>query len=185
MDDEKIIELFFNRSEQAIEEVDKKYGKTCHNISYNILHNKLDAEECVNDAYLGAWNAIPPARPNPLLTYLCKIVRNLSLKRYEFNTAIKRNSTYDVAVEELESCLSSPETVESEIALKELTHIIENFLDSLSTENRVIFLRRYWFSDTYSDIAARVGMTEKNVSVRLTRIREKLRNYLTEREVLV
>lgn len=185
MDDEKIIELFFNRSEQAIEEVDKKYGKTCHNISYNILHNKLDAEECVNDAYLGAWNAIPPARPNPLLTYLCKIVRNLSLKRHEFNTAIKRNSTYDVAMEELESCLSSPETVESEIALKELTHIIENFLDSLSTENRVIFLRRYWFSDTYSDIAARVGMTEKNVSVRLTRIREKLRNYLTEREVLV
>lgn len=185
MDDEKIIELFFNRSEQAIEEVDKKYGKTCHNISYNILHNKLDAEECVNDAYLGAWNVIPPARPNPLLTYLCKIVRNLSLKRYEFNTAIKRNSTYDVAMEELESCLSSPETIESEIALKELTHIIENFLDSLSTENRVIFLRRYWFSDTYSDIAARVGMTEKNVSVRLTRIREKLRNYLTEREVLV
>ena len=184
MEDEKILELFFNRSEQAIEEVDKKYGKTCHNISYNILHNKLDAEECVNDAYLGAWNAIPPARPNPLLTYLCKIVRNLSLKRYEFNTAIKRNSTYDVAMEELESCLSSPETVESEIALKELTHIIENFLDSLSTENRVIFLRRYWFSDTYSDIAARVGMTEKNVSVRLTRIREKLRNYLTEREVL-
>lgn len=185
MDDEKIIELFFNRSEQAIEEVDKKYGKTCHNISYNILHNKLDAEECVNDAYLGAWNAIPPARPNPLLTYLCKIVRNLSLKRYEFNTAIKRNSTYDVAMEELESCLSSPETIESEIALKELTHIIENFLDSLSTENRVIFLRRYWFSDTYSDIAARVGMTEKNVSVRLTRIRENLRNYLIEREVLV
>ena len=171
-------------TQQAIEEVDKKYGKTCHNISYNILHNKLDAEECVNDAYLGAWNAIPPARPNPLLTYLCKIVRNLSLKRYEFNTAIKRNSTYDVAMEELESCLSSPETIESEIALKELTHIIENFLDSLSTENRVIFLRRYWFSDTYSDIAARVGMTEKNVSVRLTRIREKLRNYLTEREVL-
>ena len=185
MDDEKIIELFFNRSEQAIEEVDKKYGKTCHNISYNILHNKLDAEECVNDAYLGAWNAIPPARPNPLLTYLCKIVRNLSLKRYEFNTAIKRNSTYDVAMEELESCLSSPETVESEIALKELTHIIENFLDSLSTENRVIFLRRYWFSDTYSDIAARVGMTEKNVYVLLTRIRENLRNYLKEREVLV
>ena len=185
MDDEKIIELFFNRSEQVIEEVDKKYGKTCHNISYNILHNKLDAEECVNDAYLGAWNAIPPARPNPLLTYLCKIVRNLSLKRYEFNTAIKRNSTYDVAMEELESCLSSPETIESEIALKELTHIIENFLDSLSMENRVIFLRRYWFSDTYSDIAARVGMTEKNVSVRLTRIRENLRNYLKEREVLV
>ena len=89
MEDEKILELFFNRSEQAIDEVAKKYGKTCHNISYNILHSNLDAEECVNDAYLGAWNAIPPAKPNPLLTFPCKIVRNLSLKRYEFNTAIK------------------------------------------------------------------------------------------------
>lgn len=185
MEDEKIIELFFNRSEQAIEEVDKKYGKTCHNISYNILHNMLDAEECVNDAYLGAWNSIPPTRPNPLLTYICKMVRNLSLKRYEFNTAIKRNSTYDVAMEELESCLSSPNTIEDEIALKELTCIIEKFLDTLSVENRVIFLRRYWFSDTYSDIAARMGMTEKNVSVRLARVRQNLRNYLTEREVLV
>lgn len=185
MEDEKIIELFFNRSEQAIEEVDKKYGKTCHNISYNILHNTLDAEECVNDAYLGAWNTIPPARPNPLLTYICKIVRNLSLKRYEFNTAIKRNSTYDVAMEELETCLSSPDTIEDEIAVKELTCIIEKFLDTLSVENRVIFLRRYWFSDTYSDIAARMGMTEKNVSVRLARVRHNLRNYLTEREVLV
>lgn len=185
MEDEKIIELFFERSEQAIDETDKKYGKTCHRISYNILHNELDAEECVNDTYLGVWNAIPPARPNPFLTYLCKIVRNLSLKRYDFNTSIKRNSTYDVALDELESCLSSPETIEDEIELKELTCVIENFLDSLSKENRVIFLRRYWFSDTYQDIAARVGMTEKNVSVRLARIRQKLRNYLVERGILV
>ena len=184
MSDEKIVDLYWQRDEQAIKETDIKYKKFLLSMAMNIVHDMCDSEECLNDTYIGAWNAIPPARPNPLLTYLCKIVRNLSLKRYEFNTAIKRNSTYDVAMEELESCLSSPETVESEIALKELTHIIENFLDSLSTENRVIFLRRYWFSDTYSDIAARVGMTEKNVSVRLTRIREKLRNYLTEREVL-
>ena len=106
MEDEKIIELFFDRSEQAIKEVDSKYGRTCHNISFNILHNELDAEECVNDAYLGAWNTIPPARPNPLLTFLCKIVRNISLKRYELNTAIKRNSTYDIAMDELEAMLS-------------------------------------------------------------------------------
>ncbi len=185
MEDEKIIELFFSRSEQAIDETAKKYGRTCHSISYNILNNKLDAEECVNDAYLGLWNAIPPTRPNPLLTFLCKIVRNVSLKRYEFNTAIKRNSTYDVAMEELEICLSSSDTVESEIEAKELTAIIESFLDSLSLENRVIFLRRYWFSDTYQDIAVRMGMTEKNVSVRLTRTRQYLRNYLIERGVLV
>ena len=185
MEDEKIIELFFDRSEQAIKEVDSKYGRTCHNISFNILHNELDAEECVNDAYLGAWNAIPPARPNPLLTFLCKIVRNISLKRYELNTAIKRNSTYDIAMDELESCLALPGTVEHEIDGKELTHIIENFLDTLSTENRVIFMRRYWFSDTYSDIAQRVGLTEKNVSVRLTRTRKQMREYLLERGVLV
>ena len=185
MDDEKIIELFFNRSEQAIEEVDKKYGKTCHNISYNILHNKLDAEECVNDAYLGTWNAIPPAKPNPLCAFVCKIVRNISLKRYEYNTAAKRNSIYDVAMEELENCLASAKTIEDEIAERELTKIIESFLDSLSKENRVIFLRRYWFSDTYCDIAKQVGLTEKNVSVRLTRIRKKLREYLLEREVLL
>ena len=185
MEDEKIIELFFERSELALKEVDIKYGRTCHNISYNILHNDLDAEECVNDTYLGAWNAIPPARPKPLLTFLCKIVRNISLKRYELNTAIKRNSTYDIAMEELENCLASPNTVEDELAGKELAHIIEGFLDTLSVENRVIFLRRYWFSDTYSDIAQRVGLTEKNVSVRLTRTRKQLREYLFQKEVLV
>ena len=107
IEDEKIIQLFFERSEQAIKELDLKYGKVCHKVSYNILHNRQDAEECVNDAYLGTWNAIPPQRPNPLLTFLCKIVRNLSIMRHHSNTAIKRNSTYDVALEELEGCLAS------------------------------------------------------------------------------
>ena len=185
MVDEKIIELFFERSEQAIKEVDTKYGRVCHNISYNILSDRMDAEECVNDAYLGAWNAIPPARPNPLLTYLCKIVRNLSLKRYYMKEAIKRNSTYDVAMEELEAYLSSPNTVEAEVEAKELARIIESFLDTLTEENRVIFMRRYWFSDTYEQIAERVGIAEKTVSVRLTRIRKQMREYLIAKEVLV
>ena len=184
MKDEKIIELFYERSEQAIKELDKKYGRTFHSVSYNILGNREDAEECVNDAYLGAWNAIPPAKPNPLLAFVCKIVRNISLKRYEQNTAVKRNSRYDVAMEELEECLASS-CVEDEIAERELVAIIESFLDSLTQENRVIFLRRYWFSDSYADIAKRVGISEKNVSVRLTRIRKDLREYLTEREVLL
>ena len=185
MNDERIIELFFERSEQAIKELDEKYGRTCHKVSYNILNNRQDAEECVNDAYLGTWNAIPPAKPNPLLAFVCKIVRNISLKRYEKNTAAKRNSYYDVAMEELEDCLAATTTTEEEIAEHELTEIIESFLDLLSKENRVIFLRRYWFSDTYADIAKQVGMTEKNVSVRLTRIRKELREYLIEREVLL
>ncbi len=185
MTDERIIELFFERSEQAIEELDGKYGKVFHSLSFKILNNRFDAEECVNDSYLGTWDAIPPAKPDPLLAFVCKIVRNISLKRYEQNTAAKRNSLYDVAMEELEDCLSSSTTVEEEISERELTGIIESFLDSLPKENRVIFLRRYWFFDSYADIAKQVGLTEKNVSVRLTRIRKKLREYLLEREVLI
>jgi len=185
MEDEKIIELFFAQSELAIKELDLKYGKVCHSVSYNILHNRQDTEECVNDAYLAAWNAIPPQRPNPLLTFLCKIVRNISITRYHSNTAMKRNSAYDVALEELENCLAAPTTVETEIEMDELTRMIDSFLEMLSQENRVIFMRRYWFSDTYAEIAERVGLTEKNVSVRLTRIRQKMKEYLTERDVIV
>lgn len=185
MNDEQIIDLFFKRSEQAIVELDDKYGRVCHSVSYNILGNVQDAEECVNDAYLGTWNAIPPAKPNPLLAFVCKIVRNISLKRYEQNTAKKRNSYYDLAIEELEDCLADSRTIEVEIEERELIRYIEKFLDSLSKENRVIFLRRYWFSDSYADIAMRVNLSEKNISVRLTRIREKLREYLLKNGVLL
>lgn len=185
MSDEEIIEMFFNRSEQAIWELNNKYGKICHNLSYNIVNNSQDAEECVNDAYLGAWNAIPPAHPNPLLTYICKIVRNISLKLYWRKKADKRNSHYTIAMEEIEACIADSNTVETEIEAKELARIVENFLDTLTLENRIIFMRRYWFSDSYKDIAKLVGLSEKNVSVRLTRIREKMKQYLLEREVLV
>ncbi len=185
MDDKEIIELFFVRSEGAIKELDLKYGKLCHKISSNILHNQQDAEECVNDAYLGIWNTIPPERPNPLPAFLCKIVRNISIMRHHANTAMKRNSSYDVALEELEGCLAAPATIEKEVETSELTDIIDSFLETLTQENRVIFMRRYWFSDTYADIAKQVGLTEKNVSVRLTRIRKQMRDYLAKREVLV
>ena len=185
IEDEKIIDLFFNRSEKAIQELDIKYGKVCHKLSYNILNNKQDAEECVNDAYLGAWNAIPPARPNPLLSYIMKIVRNISLKIYGRKEAAKRSSHYTIALEEIEACIADQKTVEDEIEAKELARIIEAFLDTLTTENRVIFMRRYWFSDSYKDIAEFVGLSEKNISVRLTRIREKMKQYLIEREVFV
>ena len=139
----------------------------------------------MNDAYLGTWNTIPPTRPKSLLAYVCQIVRNISLKRYHLKKALKRNSTYDLAMEELDACLASTSTVEDEMETKELVRIIEEFLDTLSKENRVIFLQRYWFSDTYSDIAKKVGISEKSVSVRLTRILKRMREYLLEREVLV
>ncbi len=184
-EDKEIIEMFFERSEQGIRELDTKYGKFLRKISYNILNNQQDAEECVNDAYLGAWNAIPPEKPSPLLTYICKIVRNISLKAYYKKTAAKRNSVYTIAMDEIEASIASPNTAEAELEAKELAHIIESFLDTLSSENRVIFMRRYWFSESCKDIAELVGLTEKNVSVRLTRIRRKLKSYLAEREVFV
>lgn len=184
-DDEKIIELFFARSEQGIQALDHKYGKICHSLSFNIVNNRQDAEECVNDAYLGAWNAIPPARPEPLLSYLVKIVRNISLKVYWKKEAAKRNSHCTVALQEIEVCIADRRTVEDEIETSELTHIIEDFLDTLTLENRVIFLRRYWFYDSYRDIAGFTGLSEKNISVRLTRIRNKMKQYLIEREVFL
>lgn len=184
MEDAQIIDLFFARDQQAIGELDSKYGGVCRQLSCQILNSRLDAEECVNDAYLGVWNAIPPARPNPLLTFLCRIVRNLSIKRYHANTAIKRNSVYDVALSEVEQEVTAPDSVESALEAKALARLIEVFLDSLSTVDRVIFLRRYWFSDSYEQIARRVGLTEKNVSVKLTRLRRRLREYLLREGVL-
>ena len=185
IDDERIIDLFFKRDQQGIRELDIKYGKTCHNLSYNITNSKQDAEECVNDAYLGAWNTIPPTRPNPLLSYIVKIVRNISLKIYWRKQAAKRSGNYKIALEEIEGCIAGPQNVEDEMEARELARIIEEFLDTLTLENRVIFMRRYWFADSYKDIAELVGLTEKNISVRLTRIREKMKQYLIEREVSV
>ena len=183
--DEDIIELFFERSELAISELKAKYGRTCLQTSYNFLGDYCDAEECVNDSYLGVWNAIPPTRPNPLLTYVLKVVRNLSLNRYHKNHAQKRDSAYDLAVEELEEFLAAPDGVEATLETKELTDAIESFLDLQKPLNRVIFVRRYWFYDSYMQIAKRTGLSEKNVSVKLTRMREKLKDYLKERGIFL
>lgn len=178
MEDSKIIELFYERSEQAITELSLKYGNVCRKVAGNILNNPQDVEECVNDAYLGAWNTIPPQNPNPLLTYICRIVRNLSVKKYHANTAVKRNSFYDRALSELEDCLSSPATIESELSAKELSGLLDTFLDVLDQESRIMFVRRYWYSDAVSDIAARFQISSNNVSVRLFRIRGKLKKFL-------
>ena len=178
MDDSKIIDLFYARSEQAIMELSAKYGPVCNKVARNILNNSHDAEECVNDAYWGAWNTIPPQNPNPLLTYICRIVRNLSIMKYHANTAIKRNSFYDVALDELEDCLASSETIEDKLNAKELSAALDHFLDTLDKENRVMFVRRYWYSDSISEIAERLHMSKNNVSVHLSRTREKLKKYL-------
>lgn len=136
MEDSKIIELFFARSEQAIIELSKKYEMICKKIAKNILNNMLDAEECVNDAYLGMWNTIPPQNPNPLLAYVSRIVRNIAIAKYHSNTAIKRNSFYDIALDELESCLASSSSVEDELTAKELTIMLNCFLDTLELKKK-------------------------------------------------
>ncbi len=178
MDDSRIIELFYARSEQAVTELSKKYGAVCKKVAGNILHNPLDAEECVNDAYLGVWNTIPPQKPELLLAYVCRIVRNISVAKYHAVTAVKRNSNYDAALDELEGCFASVDTVESELAVRELSHAINGFLASLDQESRIIFVWRYWYADSVTVIAARLRRSENSVSVRLFRIREKLKKYL-------
>lgn len=183
MEDEKIIALFFERSELGIQELDKKYGKLCRRLSFQILGSESDAEECINDAYLGTWNAIPPANPTLLPAFVLKIVRNISLCRYRKKTAVKRNSMQEVAMEELEASLTSKESVEGTIEAKELARMLEAFLDVLSAKDRAIFLKRYWFYENCAEIAKTVGLTEKNITVRLTRIRARLRKYLMEREI--
>ncbi len=178
LEDSKIIELFFARVEQAIVELSAKYGTVCNRIARNILKNDLDAEECVNDTYLAAWNTIPPQKPDPLRTYIFRIVRNIAIAKYHANTSEKRNSYYDVALEELENCLITPSTVEQEIAADELSTQINHFLATLDEESQMLFVRRYWYSDSISDLAERFHTSNNNVSVRLSRIRNKLKIYL-------
>lgn len=185
MEDQEIIELFLARSEQAITQLQGKYENRLMQIAWNILNNRFDAEECVNDAYFAAWNAIPPQKPEPLLTYVCHIVRNLSIKRYHANNARKRNSHYDVALDELGECIQSKATVESEYAVKELAGEINSFLSTLSRENRIMFVRRYWFSDSIADIAKMFNTSSKNISLRLLRVRQRLKKYLEKEGILV
>lgn len=177
-EDSKIIDLLYKREEQALIELSEKYGTACKRIAGNILKNHRDAEECVNDTYLAAWNAIPPERPDPLRTYIFRITRNIATAKYHANTALKRNSYYDVALDELEECLTSASITEQEVDAKELSQEIDRFLDSLDQESRVMFVARYWYSDSITDIAKRLRTTNNNVSVRLSRIRGKLKNHL-------
>ncbi len=178
MEDSEIIRLFFERSEQAIEELQRKYGSALRKTAANILPDPLDVEECVSDACLQAWNSIPPQRPDPLSAYVCRIVRNLAINRYHSGRAKKRGSGYDLVLEEMEECIPSGMSVETELEAKELTSAINRFLDTLSREDRFLFVRRYWYADAVSQLAAMTGGSPNRVSLRLWRIREKLRKML-------
>ncbi|MBQ8518585.1 MAG: RNA polymerase sigma factor [Agathobacter sp.] len=186
MDDKKIIGLYLDRSEQAISETAKKYGRYCHYIAFHILHNQEDSEECVNDTYFRAWNAIPPSQPKRLQTFLGKITRNLSLNKWEKQTAQKRGSgQMEHALEELAECIPSENNVDKVIEDKLIVQIINDFLDHLSTEKRKIFVRRYFYFSSIKEIAKDYGLSESNVTVTLFRTRQMLKEVLEKEGVIL
>ena len=178
MEDDKIIDLFWTRDQTAIEETGIKYGSRLQRLAMKILYSREDAEESVNDTYLSAWNTIPPQEPKPLLGYLCRVVRNLALKKRRDNKAQKRDSSYDAALDELAGCLAGPETAETALEAQVLTEALDRFLDGLKPSDRTLFVRRYWFGDSVPELAERWGLSRHNVTVRLSRIRQKLKQSL-------
>lgn len=177
MDDKTILALLWERAETAIQALAERFGTLLHRISMNILGDESDAEETVNDTYLALWNAIPPEKPDPLTGYVCRVGRNTALKRLRENTAQKRDSRYDLSLEELSDCLAG-QSLSDEIDARLLGRAIDRFLDTVSKESRVLFLRRYWFGDSIAELAKAFSMKESTVSVRLHRIRAQLRTYL-------
>ncbi len=176
MNDQEIISLYFDRNEQAIAETDRKYGKTCMQVSMNILNSRPDAEECVSDTYLSTWNAIPPQKPHSLCAFVCRIVRNLSVNRLRELTAAKRSRDLTVSFEELGACIPMPDDQSPALA-EELTA----FLREQRETDRVLFVGRYWFACSVEDLAYRTGLTQRAVHMRIFRTRERLRAYLEER----
>lgn len=177
MEDRKIVGLLFARAENAISELSTRFGRQLHRIAYNILGNPRDAEECTNDTYLALWNAIPPVSPDPLAPYVYRTGRNTALKRLHRDTAQKRDSRYDISLEELNGCLPGGD-LEQVIDARELGRTMNRFLESKSRESRYIFIRRYWYGDSVGEIARELKMQENAVSVRLNRIRAGLKEYL-------
>lgn len=178
MHDDRIVELYWNRDEQAIQETVDKYGAYCSCVAGNILHSPEDCQECVNDTWLRTWHAIPPQRPGNLRMFLAKITRNLAFDRYRAQRAQKRDSQMEAVLEELEGCLSEYTNPENEILARELSHAINRFVRELPVRDGNVFVRRYFFAESAADIGKRYGIAAGNVAVILTRIRKKLRLYL-------
>lgn len=184
MEDAKIIELFFQRNEQAVKETDTAYGRKLYVLSNNILNNREDAEESVSDTYMETWKSIPPKRPKYFYAFLASICRNMSFNRLDWRMAAKRNAEVVALTQEMELCIPDSRQ-EVEMDRRELRRVLESFLDSLTKENRLIFLRRYLYVDTVAEIAARYGISESKVKTQLHRTRAKLRTYLAKEGIYV
>ena len=181
MDDKEIIDLYLARQERAIAETDGKYGKYCYTIANNILDSQEDSQECVNDTWLAAWNNIPPRLPVVLATFLGKITRNISLNRWKSRRACKRGGgQVDLALEELEACLTGSESPEEALEKKELLRCLNRFLGGLPETERNVFVCRYWYLDSTQEIVDRFGFSKGKVTSMLHRTRGRLRTYLTK-----
>lgn len=179
MEDAKIIDLYWARDDGAIAETDRKYGKYCYSIAFCILNDSEDSHECVNDTWLAAWNAMPPNRPQMLSTFLGKITRNLSLKKWRGRTAQKRGGMeFTLALDELEETIPGRQKIDEHLDESELVKAINDFLSGLTEEERRIFICRYWYFDRIADIAERFGFGESNVKMKLKRVRDRLREHL-------
>ncbi len=180
MEDEKIIDLYWDRDQSAIVKTEEKYGSYCHRIAWNILYNKEDSEECVNDTWMRAWNSMPTERPNILSAFLGAITRNLSLDRYRRQHAKKRGEGEVAFVfDELQDCLTI-DGPEQQIDANLLVDALNHFLEKMEKENRIIFVRRYWYMDSIEAIAKRFSISESKVKSSLFRSRNKLRDYLQQ-----
>lgn len=185
MRDTEILDLYWGREERAITETQKSYGNYCYSIAWNILHIREDAEECVNDTWLRAWNAIPPTRPHRLGLFLGTITRNLSFDRWKQKNALKRGSgEMEAALDELAECVPAAGSTEDAVEEAELQRSLNRFLGTLKERERNIFLRRYWYAEEYSDIAERYAMNVNTVKTTMFRVRGKLKEHL-EREGVV
>lgn len=186
MEDMEILDLFGARDERAISETGSKYGRYCSSIAMRILKNSYDAEECVNDTWLAAWNSIPPARPASLRVYLGKLTRNISINKFRNSSAIKRGGgQVEVSVEELSECIPSGHDIDENLLKEELTEQLNLFLDGLSSEDRKIFVRRYWYCDSMDSISSLYGLKEGTVRMRLKRMRDRLKKRLEAEGILV
>lgn len=176
MDDKGIVRLYFDRNETALDETAKKYGKYCFSIAHNILANREDAEESVNDTYLDAWNSIPPHRPNSLALFLGKITRRISIDRYRRRNAQKRGSgELELVLDELYQCVADEADVEKEFEKRHLAQVINAFVKGLPSNEQKVFLCRYWYMDSIQSISKRFGYSESKVKSMLHRTREKLK----------
>lgn len=184
MNDKQIIQLYLDRSENAITETSTKYRSYCKKISMNILQNEPDTEEALNDTWFKAWNTIPPKKPNPLKAYLGMLIRTISINRYKYYTAQKRNSKFDLLLSEVEEMIpSSQANIDFEKGI--ISKSINRFLETCDKETRIYFVRRYFYSDSISDIAKMYGVSESKVKSSIYRTRNKLRMHLEKEDIKI